>query len=110
MYFYIPETVLGPVWVWLGGYEAPPLFAVYGGIMLIVALGTHSIVALRDEAAAARAQQEELPITDIELTANGEDGNDPNESTYTIHSIKNSTSDSNLLGNQEVRSVDITVA
>ncbi len=38
------ETVIGPVWVWLGGYEAPPLFAVYGGIMLVGALTIHRYV------------------------------------------------------------------
>ena len=35
------ETVLGPVWVYLGGFEAPPIFAVYGGIALIIALSVH---------------------------------------------------------------------
>jgi len=35
------ETVLGPVWVWLGGFETPPVSAIYGGILLIVALATH---------------------------------------------------------------------
>lgn len=43
------ETVLGPVWVYLGGYEAPPSTAVYGGSALIAALAIHSIVALRYE-------------------------------------------------------------
>ena len=32
------ETVLGPIWVWLGGFEAPPTFAVYGGSALAAAL------------------------------------------------------------------------
>lgn len=35
------ETILGPVWVWLGGYEAPPAMSVYGGIALTVALTIH---------------------------------------------------------------------
>jgi hypothetical protein len=35
------ETVLGPVWVWLGGFEAPPVSAMYGGSILILALGVH---------------------------------------------------------------------
>lgn len=38
------ETVLGPVWVYLGGYEAPPASAVYGGTALIVALILHRYV------------------------------------------------------------------
>lgn len=40
------ETVLGPVWVYLGGYESPPITAVYGGCALIAALAIHSVVAL----------------------------------------------------------------
>jgi len=35
------ETVLGPIWVWLGGFEAPTEFAIYGGIALALALVTH---------------------------------------------------------------------
>ena len=35
------ETVLGPVWVYLGGYEAPSPFAVAGGTILLVALIVH---------------------------------------------------------------------
>ena len=31
-------TVLGPVWVYLGGYESPSSFALYGGIALVIAL------------------------------------------------------------------------
>eukprot|EP01036_Dinobryon_divergens_P030914 gene30914-40234_t len=47
LYFLI-ETVLGPVWVYLAGYEAPPTFTVYGGAILIVALFFHSVAALRE--------------------------------------------------------------
>jgi drug/metabolite transporter (DMT)-like permease len=39
--FALIETVLGPIWVWLGGYEAPPFTAIIGGILLISALSTH---------------------------------------------------------------------
>ncbi len=35
------ETVLGPVWVYIGGYEQPPPMTVYGGIILIVALASN---------------------------------------------------------------------
>ena len=38
------ETVVGPIWVWLGGYEAPSVFAVAGGCILIVALAIHRLV------------------------------------------------------------------
>ena len=42
------ETVLGPVWVYLGGYEAPSVFAIAGGAILLAALAVHrySIVLL----------------------------------------------------------------
>lgn len=32
------ETVLGPVFVWLGGYEAPPTYTIYGGAILLATL------------------------------------------------------------------------
>jgi len=35
------ETVLGPVWVYIGGYEAPSVYAVCGGIILLIALAVH---------------------------------------------------------------------
>lgn len=35
------ETVIGPVLVYVGGFEPPPLFTVYGGIMLFIALAGH---------------------------------------------------------------------
>ena len=35
------ETVLGPVWVFLGGYEAPTIYAVIGGALLLAALAVH---------------------------------------------------------------------
>lgn len=35
------ETVLGPAWVFLGGYEAPSPFAVAGGSILLMALAVH---------------------------------------------------------------------
>jgi drug/metabolite transporter (DMT)-like permease len=35
------ETVLGPVWVYLGGYEAPSAYALAGGAILLAALAVH---------------------------------------------------------------------
>lgn len=43
------ETVLGPVWVFVGGYERPPIFTIYGGIIIIVALFANSYLGLREE-------------------------------------------------------------
>ncbi len=47
--FSLIETVLAPFLVWMGGYEAPPISAVFGGIILISALAIHSFIALREE-------------------------------------------------------------
>lgn len=52
------ETIFGPVWVALGGFEAPPPYTVYGGIILVVALVAHSLISLRLEAAAKLAEHE----------------------------------------------------
>jgi hypothetical protein len=41
------ETVLGPVWVYLGGYEAPSIYAISGGILLVAALATFRWVCIR---------------------------------------------------------------
>lgn len=35
------ETVLAPIWVWLAGFEAPPVSAWIGGAILLAALVTH---------------------------------------------------------------------
>lgn len=43
------ETILGPVWVWLGGFEKPPKSSIYGGIALVTALFLHSIISLQKE-------------------------------------------------------------
>jgi len=42
------ETILGPVWVYLGGYEAPPKLTLIGGIILLLSLTIHSILSLRE--------------------------------------------------------------
>lgn len=43
------ETALGPVWVYIGGYEQPSWFAIGGGIALMIALAWHSVLAMQDE-------------------------------------------------------------
>jgi len=40
------ETLFGPVWVYLGGYEAPPPAAIYGGTVVVAALVIHGFIAL----------------------------------------------------------------
>ena len=41
--FYLLETVLAPVWVWLIFSEAPSRNSLIGGTILIVALVAHSL-------------------------------------------------------------------
>ena len=45
LYFMI-ETVLGPVWVYLAGYEAPPVNTVYGGVILLTAMAVNRCVCM----------------------------------------------------------------
>jgi drug/metabolite transporter (DMT)-like permease len=54
---FLLETIFGPVWVYLGGYEAPPSSALYGGAVLIATLVVHSVVAMRYDAAAPAASR-----------------------------------------------------
>jgi len=42
------ETILGPVWVYLGGYESPPKFTLIGGLLLLSSLSIHSLLTLRE--------------------------------------------------------------
>jgi drug/metabolite transporter (DMT)-like permease len=41
--FYLLETVLAPVWIWLIFHEAPSRNSLIGGVILIVALVAHSL-------------------------------------------------------------------
>ena len=46
--FYLLETVLAPVWMWMIFYETPTRNSLIGGVILIVALVAHSIWQLAD--------------------------------------------------------------
>lgn len=41
MLFMLIEVVVGPVWVWLGGYGSPPAMTLYGGIVMLTTLLIH---------------------------------------------------------------------
>ena len=41
--FYLLETVLAPVWMWMIFYETPTRNSLIGGVILIVALVAHSV-------------------------------------------------------------------
>mmetsp|Transcript_37248 Transcript_37248/g.64365 ORF Transcript_37248/g.64365 Transcript_37248/m.64365 type:complete len:385 (-) Transcript_37248:84-1238(-) len=60
------ETVLGPVWVYIGGYEAPSVYAICGGLILLVALAVHGYVSLKEETEAFT----ELPDEENNTTSN----------------------------------------
>ena len=46
--FYLLETVLAPIWVWMIFYETPTRNSLIGGVILIVALVAHSLWQLLD--------------------------------------------------------------
>jgi drug/metabolite transporter (DMT)-like permease len=48
--FYLLETVLAPVWVWLVFSEEPPVPTLVGGAIILVALVWHSTHSMRQEA------------------------------------------------------------
>lgn len=45
--FYLLETVLAPVWVWLTFAEAPPAATLAGGAIVLAAIAAHSVWSLR---------------------------------------------------------------
>eukprot|EP00607_Mallomonas_marina_P009454 CAMPEP_0182421800 /NCGR_PEP_ID=MMETSP1167-20130531/7297_1 /TAXON_ID=2988 /ORGANISM="Mallomonas Sp, Strain CCMP3275" /LENGTH=199 /DNA_ID=CAMNT_0024599287 /DNA_START=301 /DNA_END=897 /DNA_ORIENTATION=+ len=74
------EVVLGPLWVWLGGYERPPEYTIYGGILVIGSLFINSVLAIREEreraaeVAAAGNITSNFPIDDSEHTVSSSPG------------------------------------
>ncbi|TIX89608.1 DMT family transporter [Rhizobium sp. P44RR-XXIV] len=53
--FYLLETILAPIWVWMIFAEAPTDMTLAGGAILIVALGAHSLWQARAKTRAAMA-------------------------------------------------------
>ena len=47
--FYLLETVLAPIWVWLIFAEVPRPAVLIGGALLIGALGAHALWQLRGQ-------------------------------------------------------------
>ena len=45
--FFLLETILGPLWVWLVIKEQPSLETIIGGFVIILTIATHSILALK---------------------------------------------------------------
>ena len=45
--FFLLETILGPIWVWLVIKEQPSIETIIGGIVIITTIATHSILSLK---------------------------------------------------------------
>ncbi|TCN30972.1 DMT family transporter [Sinorhizobium americanum] len=61
--FYLLETILAPIWVWIVFSEMPTFQTLVGGAILILALLGHSLWQMRSKAAKAEIPCEELPFT-----------------------------------------------
>ena len=46
--FFLLETIIGPIWVWLVVKEQPTLETIIGGAVIIITLGIHSFIKLRE--------------------------------------------------------------
>ena len=45
--FFLLEVIIGPIWVWLIVKEQPSLETIFGGLIIILTIATHSILALK---------------------------------------------------------------
>ena len=45
--FFLLETILGPIWVWLVIKEQPSIETIVGGVVIIATIGIHSALALK---------------------------------------------------------------
>jgi drug/metabolite transporter (DMT)-like permease len=46
--FFLLETILGPIWVWLVIKEQPSLETIIGGVIIIVTIAIHSFMKLKN--------------------------------------------------------------
>ena len=46
--FFLLETIIGPIWVWMIIKEQPSLETLYGGAVIIITIATHSFLKLRN--------------------------------------------------------------
>jgi hypothetical protein len=61
--FYLLETILAPIWVWMVFSETPTFQTLVGGTILIIALLGHSLWQMRSKAAKAQLPCAEVPVT-----------------------------------------------
>ena len=45
--FFLLETIIGPIWVWLIIKEQPSIETIQGGIVIIVTIAVHSFLKLK---------------------------------------------------------------
>ena len=45
--FFLLETIIGPIWVWLVIKEQPSIETLYGGILIIITIAVHSFYKLK---------------------------------------------------------------
>jgi len=45
--FFLLETILGPLWVWLVIHEQPSIETIIGGVVIISTIAVHSFLALK---------------------------------------------------------------
>ena len=62
------EVALGPLWVFVAGFEAPSTWTLAGGGVLVAVLAAHELSALRE----ARRVQREAKSIDISISSTGE--------------------------------------
>ena len=46
--FFLLETIIGPIWVWLIIKEQPTLETIFGGIIILLTIGIHSFLKLKN--------------------------------------------------------------
>ena len=47
--FFILETALGPLWVWLVIHEEPTLKTILGGVLIILTIFVHTLIELKGQ-------------------------------------------------------------
>ena len=45
--FFLMETVLGPIWVWMVVKEQPSMETIQGGVVIILTIAVHSFLAIK---------------------------------------------------------------
>ena len=45
--FFLMETVLGPIWVWMVVKEQPSMETIQGGVVIILTIAIHSFLAIK---------------------------------------------------------------